>query len=492
VNEVAQLREALAGLEGAAAVVVYDCGKRLPMLTGFRHELREQNGKLLLHLWSEEGTLVRRVLRVVERNEESIVLEVSRFGQTKPGRLEILRPSRMQLARPSRQQFRLRLGRLLESQFPDEQVDSLTAARDLERSLSGSYVRGTTCRGARAWAVMAVSSAETRETQDGILTYGLLWLDWNRRHPGKRSWAGLRLFVPQGSARATAYRMRALSPATKIELYEIDEINWRATQVDPADAGNFETRLTPRKEVERAMDAARGAVRPVCELAPEAMDAVVPPGTGDVAIRFHGLEFARWQCGRLEFGLEETQRQALVSGNWKALERLVGRLRRWRAAHSEDTKHLLYRSQPERWLESLILRDPARLDARLAGNHLYSQVPAFSAGDRGVLDLLGIRLDGRLVVVELKTAEDIHLALQAADYWLRVRTHQMRGEFQKYGYFGGLQLQDRPPELWLVAPGFRFHPATEVVLRYLSPEIQLTRVGLNENWRAGVQVIFRQ
>lgn len=462
------------------------------MLTGFRHELREQNGRLLLHLWSEEGTLVRRVLRVVERREESIVLEVARFGQTKPGRLEILRPSRMQLARPSRQQFRLRLGRLLESQFPDEDVDSLTAARDLERSFSGSYVRGATCRGARAWAVMAVSSAETRETQDGILTYGLLWLDWNRRHPGKQNWAGLRLFVPQGSARTTAYRLRALSPATKIELYEIDEINWRATQVDPADAGNFDTRLTPRKEVERTMETAHGAVRSVCQLAPESIDAVVPPGTGDVAIRFHGLEFARWQGGRLEFGLEGTQRKTLASGNWKELERLVRRLRRWRTALSEDPKHLLYRSQPERWLESLILQDPARLDARLAGNYLYSQVPAFSAGDRGVLDLLGVRRDGRLVVVELKTAEDIHLALQAADYWLRVRTHQMRGEFQKYGYFGGLQLQESPPELWLVAPGFRFHPATEVVLRYLSPEIQLTRVGLNESWRAGVQVIFRQ
>jgi hypothetical protein len=240
------------------------------------------------------------------------------------------------------------------------------------------------------------------------------------------------------------------------------------------------------------MDAARGAVRPITELAPESIDAVVPPGTTDVAMRFHGLEFARWHGGRLEFGLEETERQTLVSGNWKALERLVKRLRRWRVAQSEDPRHILYCSAPERWLESLILRDPARLDARLRSGHLYSQVPAFSAGDRGVLDLLGMRLDGRLVVIELKAAEDIHLAMQAADYWLRVRAHQQRGEFQPHGYFGGLQLQDKPPELCLVAPGFQFHPATEVIMRYLLPEIEVTRVGLNENWRAEVQVIFRQ
>jgi hypothetical protein len=29
--------------------------------------------------------------------------------------------------------------------------------------------------------------------------------------------------------------------------------------------------------------------------------------------------------------------------------------------------------------------------------------------------------DGRLAVLELKAGEDIHLILQAVDYWLRVR-----------------------------------------------------------------------
>jgi hypothetical protein len=44
----------------------------------------------------------------------------------------------------------------------------------------------------------------------------------------------------------------------------------------------------------------------------------------------------------------------------------------------------------------------------------------------------------------------------------------------------------------LVAPGLRFHSATETLLPYLSPEIQTTRYGLNENWRRGIKVIFRQ
>jgi hypothetical protein len=43
-------------------------------------------------------------------------------------------------------------------------------------------------------------------------------------------------------------------------------------------------------------------------------------------------------------------------------------------------------------------------------------VPALAGGDRGVLDLLGITRQGRLVVIELKASEDIQMPLQAVDY----------------------------------------------------------------------------
>ena len=133
-----------------------------------------------------------------------------------------------------------------------------------------------------------------------------------------------------------------------------------------------------------------------------------------------------------------------------------------------------------------------RLDAQLDASHLYSQVPAVAAGDRGVIDLLGVTRRGRLVVVELKASEDIQLPIQAVDYWLRVRRHQREGDFERYGYFAGVQLDPRPPVVWLVAPGLRFHSATDTLLKYLSPEAQFARIGLNENWRRGLKVIFRQ
>jgi len=139
-----------------------------------------------------------------------------------------------------------------------------------------------------------------------------------------------------------------------------------------------------------------------------------------------------------------------------------------------------------------VLMDQARLDAQLDPRYLYSQVPAFSAGDRGVIDLLGVTRGGRLAVIELKASEDIQLVMQTVDYWLRVRWHQRQGDFPRYGYFSGIELQAKAPRLYLVAPGFRFHPATETILRYLKEEIEVTCVGVNETWRQGVQVVFRR
>ena len=55
-----------------------------------------------------------------------------------------------------------------------------------------------------------------------------------------------------------------------------------------------------------------------------------------------------------------------------------------------------------------------------------------------------------------------------------------------------LAIDPKPQLIWLAAPALRFHSATETLLRYLSPGIQVTRVGLNENWRRGVKVMFRQ
>jgi len=59
-------------------------------------------------------------------------------------------------------------------------------------------------------------------------------------------------------------------------------------------------------------------------------------------------------------------------------------------------------------------------------------------------------------------------------------------------YFPGIELHPDPPLVYLVAPALRFHPSTDVLLRYLKPEMEIIRVGLVESWRRGLRVVMRQ
>jgi hypothetical protein len=136
--------------------------------------------------------------------------------------------------------------------------------------------------------------------------------------------------------------------------------------------------------------------------------------------------------------------------------------------------------------------DVSVIDERLESSTPYSQVPAFSASDRAMLDVLTITHEGRLAVVELKADEDIHLPLQGLDYWSRVEWHRSRGEFPRFGYFADRELSGDKPRLYLVAPALHVHPATDILLRYLSPEIEWEFVGIDERWREGVKVVFRK
>jgi hypothetical protein len=499
-----EIRRVLARLCAAGPLELSEDSETFPQLSSFQFEARDEPRGTYLHLWSEDANLVRRVLRVLECSNNRLLLEVSRFGRAKPSQLEIaLRSAAQPTHRLSREKFRARFRRLLEQQFPDEQIDALTTAADLEHSLSGSYVRGTLCRGQSEWALLGAAPAEEEATLDAMLTFGLLWLERCRARASRRVVEGLRLFFPddggEPAATRTAHRMAALQRNVRTELFIFDARNASVQRVDSQDRGNLQTELAPHREFERVRSEAQGVAERLIALAPDAVDLAVRISRAGVAteavFRYWGLEFARWHTGRL-FLLMGPDASILPgerewTGNWQELESLIALLARFRHAQAEDRNHPLYRARPERWLERMVASDATRIDAQLNPEHLYSQVPSLGPG-RGILDLLGVTRDGRLAVIELKATEDLHLVLQGAEYWLRVRWHLEQRDFERNGYFRGIELQRRPPLLYLVAPGLRFHPATEVLLKYLSPEIELTRIGTNEDWRRGLQVVFRQ
>jgi len=232
------------------------------------------------------------------------------------------------------------------------------------------------------------------------------------------------------------------------------------------------------------------------------------------------------------------------------------RLQGQRRERGTATQDPLYRAAPERWLESMLRQDLApltrslaprpqpfrdatgerfdremdpdsignradptasareadgnrlhpaaeesRVIPRLDARHVYSQVPAIvGASDHGLLDLLGVTADGRLAVIELKVDDDLHFVMQGLDYWIRVRQHHLQtadtatglGEFQRHGYFRGVELSPLPPRLYLVAPSLHIHPATETLLRYLSPRVEWNLLALDERWRQQIRVVWRK
>jgi len=122
---------------------------------------------------------------------------------------------------------------------------------------------------------------------------------------------------------------------------------------------------------------------------------------------------------------------------------------------------------------------------------IYGQVPIFHAAERGVIDLLGIDHTGRLAVIELKATADLQLPFQALDYWLRVRKHLLAGDFERLGYFAGHVVSRELPRILLVAPALEFHSTTETLVRFFSPEIDVTSIGLAADWRSALRVMFR-
>jgi hypothetical protein len=210
---------------------------------------------------------------------------------------------------------------------------------------------------------------------------------------------------------------------------------------------------------------------------------------GAVSLAVHGLEFARAEGGRMSFGIDH-RIEASTESHLIEVEALARGLAERRCAR-QDHVHPLYARHPEAWLESQVRSNIERVDAALLPHPLYGQVPQFAAGERGMLDILAADRSGRLAIVEVKASQDIHLPLQALDYWMRVKWHLERGEFSGRGYFPGLELRTGPPRLLLVAPALDFHPSNETVLRFFSREVEVERIGVGIEWRQELRVMFR-
>ena len=202
--------------------------------------------------------------------------------------------------------------------------------------------------------------------------------------------------------------------AAKFELYELNEPEESLEAMDTADRGNIATRLVRSPDEAAARERFAASIARIASLLPEAEAVVLAPS--EIAFRLHGLELALARMAaergsfrsaeQLVFGVGANE-TVLDEESADFFEKLVAALARSRRADGRRDDPL-WRLRPERWLESLVVRDVSALDSRLDPAAVYSQVPAFSASDRAMIDVLTATRDARLAVLELKAEEDIH------------------------------------------------------------------------------------
>ena len=227
----------------------------------------------------------------------------------------------------------------------------------------------------------------------------------------------------------------------------------------------------------------------IIELLPNKID-IVYSKQGET-LRFMGLPFARVRTilgtEKAWFGLGR-ERRILSDESWSDLADLVDTLEVNRSSDAPNKRHEHYRTAPEAWLESILRRNIKLLDGNLILSPIYNQFR--SSNDK--IDLLALRKDGRLVIIELKTQPDREMIFQAADYWRKIELQRRRGILGATNLFDGREILDKPALIYLVAPAWSFHRDFDFFARTVAQELDLWRFELHENWRKNVKVLARE
>ncbi len=458
------------------------------------------NGRLIFSCWTEHGTRSWRV-GGWKWSGEKLLLEASRrLGAERPVIEIIPRASASSIAATVKAARLLRceqLAQLAASRQPGfSKVERTALSPGIRRGQPGKYARIILREKHQRIAVMgSVASSKASET-DAFLASALLWFTRASERSRPPYIQQLWLIADQEIKKTLTARIALLRDSLReaIFVFEVDD-GWTelAEVVCPARKELWKKRLS-RFPPGPIAEASKLAAAITAE-APDAID-IVHARHGQT-LRYLGMPFARvrrvFATERVWFGIEGSHRRLLEEKTFHFYAELMNDLREHRSAAAADHRHALYRNAAEAWLESILRRDITQLDPGLIIAPLYAQFRLARGGRLGVrpIDLLALRQDGRLVVIELKVSEDREHVLQGADYWQRVEAHRRRGHISRAKLFGERKISNESPLVYLVAPTLRVHPAFQILAQTISREIEIYRFDINEDWRSGVRVMRR-
>ncbi|MGH9873567.1 MAG: hypothetical protein ACRD9S_14045 [Pyrinomonadaceae bacterium] len=455
-------------------------------------------GRLILTSWTEKGTRAWKIFDWELRGEKLTLRASRRMGAERPLIELVPRAAASAIAltvKTARQKRSVQLGELACTFQSGSKLERAALSPGARRGQPGRYARILLRQKHQRLAVTGSVAASKAGDADAFLASALMWFKRTSERARPPYIQQLWLVVESVLVKSIVQRVAMLRQGLRdaIAVFEVDRQLTEMKLVDvPAREALWKRKLA-RFPPAFAAESSE-ITRRLISLAPDAID-VVSARHGET-LRYFGLPFARvrrvMESERLWFGVE-ARRRLLEEKTDKEWRNLMTDLLEHRTANASDHHHALYRNAAEAWLESLLRRDITRLDPGLIIAPLHAQFRTARGGVLGVrpIDLLALRQDGRLVVIELKVSEAREHVLQGVDYWQRVEAHRRRGHITRAKLFGDRKISNESPLVYLVAPTLRVHPAFNALARSIDPDIEIYRFDINEDWRAGVRVMRR-
>jgi hypothetical protein len=454
---------------------------------------------LVLSCWTETGTRLWRILEW-HWNGQSLAFHASRKMGAELSVIELIpRASAKSVTatiKAARQIRCERMAQLAASLQPDTAVERIALSRGTRPSHPGRYAQILLKRRHERIAVTGPVVSSHPAAVDALLSSALLWFRRTADRIKPPRVEQLWLILSPELLLPVLYRLALLRGGLRslIKVFTVDEDLTTLTEIACPDKEELWSKKLARFPPVAAALVSETTSAIVAE-APDAID-VVHARHGET-LRYFGLPFARVRTllgsVKVWFGINRSHRRLLEESTWNEWQNLLRDLREHRSASALDQRHTFYRAAPEAWLESLLRRNITLLDPGLIIAPLHAQFRTARGAKLGIrpIDLLALRQDGRLVVIELKVSEDREHVLQGADYWRRVEAHRRRGHIARAKLFGARTIRDEPPLVYLVAPTLRVHPSFQTLAACISSDIEIYRFDINEDWRCGVRVMRR-
>lgn len=456
-------------------------------------ELEETKNKTLFSFLDEKGFQTWRVVEA-EIKDEKIALDLSKnFGKEKTF-IELIPRAKAEMLGESVELARLEKANQIANLIVSEIENTKLIRVELNRENGRSAEIILENKLGKQTAVLSDVSASL--TPEILLVSAILWLaklQRRKKKPIDEIWIVCEKRVSRNLWKLHACLRNSFKQKIRIKEISRKEAKGQSEEKQIKDLELLEINdLWRNKPIKLhfAKDLVLSEIsREIIKLSPDKIDYLF--SKNGETLRYLGLPFVRvrkvFDEEKAWFGIDKSRR-ILNENSYEDFYELFENIKKHRRFDSENKQHAFYQTSPEAWLESILRENIKLLDANLILSPIYNQFRT----SRDKIDLLALRRDGRLVIIELKVSPDREMIFQAVDYWRKIELQRRKGILNKAEIFGKLEISDKPTIVYLVAPTLSYHRDFNFLAKTISQDIEIFRFDLVENWRETLKVLGRR